>query len=120
MNNLTTEIESLNQWKGHEERVEEILSPLKVEGYHAVLDTGEPSANEGEPAPPGIHWMLARSNTPHSQLGHDGHGRRGGFIPPINLPRKGGLIVSVSPFPTRCVRLDRSLGTCAPPDISRP
>ena len=88
MNDLTAEIESLNQWKGHEERVEEILSPLKVEGYHAVLDTGEPSANEGEPAPPGIHWMLARSNTPHSQLGHDGHGRRGGFIPPINLPRR--------------------------------
>ena len=72
MNDLNAEIESLNQWEGHEERVEEILSPLKVEGYHAVLDTGESSANEGEPAPPGIHWMLARSNTPHSQLGHDG------------------------------------------------
>ena len=42
MNDLTAEIESLSQWKGHEERVEEILSPLKVEGYHAVLDTGEP------------------------------------------------------------------------------
>ena len=88
MKDLTTEIESLNQWKGNEEPVEEIMSPLKVEGYHAVLDTGEPSANEGEPAPPGIHWMLARSNTPHSQLGNDGHGRRGDFIPPINLPRK--------------------------------
>ena len=88
MNDLNAKIESLNQWKGHEERVEEILTPLKVEGYHAVLDTGEPSVNEGEPAPPGIHWMLARSNTPHSQLGHDGHGRRGGFIPPINLPRR--------------------------------
>ena len=88
MNDLATEIESLNQWKGHEERVEEILSPLKVEGYHAVLDTREPSANEGEPAPPGIHWMLARSNTTHSQLGHDGHGRRGAFIPPIKLPRR--------------------------------
>ena len=47
MNDLTAEIESLNQWKGHEERVEEILSPLKVEGYHAVLDNGEPSVNEG-------------------------------------------------------------------------
>ena len=58
MNDLTAEIESLNQWKGQEERVEEILSPLKVEGYHAVLDTGELPANEGKPAPPGIHWML--------------------------------------------------------------
>ena len=46
MNDLTAEIESLNQWKGHEERVEEILSPLKVEGYHAVLDTGERVSND--------------------------------------------------------------------------
>ena len=85
---LIAEIKSLKQWEGHEERVEELLSPIKVAGYHAVLDTGELPVKTGDPAPSGIHWMLARSTTPQSELGTDGLGLRGSFIPPVSLPRR--------------------------------
>lgn len=63
----------------------DLLTPAMVEGLAATLES-LPSA-EGE-APQGIHWLLAPQRAPMSALGPDGHPARGGWLPPIDLPRR--------------------------------
>jgi 3-methylfumaryl-CoA hydratase len=53
-----------------------------------MLDHDCELPNEGEPAPLGFHWTLAPLLARESELGPDGHPRRGGFLPPIPLPRR--------------------------------
>jgi 3-methylfumaryl-CoA hydratase len=59
-----------------------------VKGLRATLfqEIGEPKA--GDAAPFTAHWCLAQPVFPMSQLGPDGHPTRGGFLPPVPLPRR--------------------------------
>ena len=50
------------------------------------MDIGEPKP--GEAAPFTAHWCLAQPVFPMSELGPDGHPTRGGFLPPVPLPRR--------------------------------
>ena len=36
----------------------------------------------------GLHWLLFDEFVPASEIGPDGHPRRGGFLPPVELPRR--------------------------------
>ena len=49
-------------------------------------DIGEPKT--GDAAPWTTHWCLAQPVFPMSMLGPDGHPTRGGFLPPVPLPRR--------------------------------
>src|SRR6202795_788832 len=51
-----------------------------------VPDIGEPKT--GDAAPWTTHWCLAQPVFPMSMLGPDGHPPRGGFQPPVPLPRR--------------------------------
>ena len=42
----------------------------------------------GTALPPLWHWLYFTPLTRHSELGEDGHARRGGFLPPVPLPRR--------------------------------
>jgi 3-methylfumaryl-CoA hydratase len=50
------------------------------------LEIGEPKA--GDAAPWTTHWCLAQPVFPMSMLSQDGHPTRGGFLPPVPLPRR--------------------------------
>jgi 3-methylfumaryl-CoA hydratase len=50
------------------------------------MEIGEPK--QGDAAPFTAHWCLAQPVYPMSQLGPDGHPTRGGFLPPVPLPRR--------------------------------
>ena len=50
------------------------------------LEIGEPKP--GDAAPFTTHWCLAQPVFPASELGPDGHPARGGFLPPVPLPRR--------------------------------
>lgn len=74
-------------WVGREEeRTERILSPA-VHAMAATLDVGAAPA-AGDPLPPGWQWLFFNPVAPRSGLGADGHPKRGGFLPPIELPRR--------------------------------
>jgi 3-methylfumaryl-CoA hydratase len=74
-------------WIGREEeRAEPILSSV-VRAMAATLDL-ERVPRAGEPLPPGWQWLFFNPAVPRSALGVDGHPRRGGFLPPIELPRR--------------------------------
>ena len=82
------DIAHLKSWEGRSERISGDLSPWLVAAYAATLDLPERDLRPGAPAPQGLHWCLAPVTAPTSKLGEDGHPARGGFLPPVPLPRR--------------------------------
>lgn len=80
-------VDHLRSWIGRSERREERLTPSLVERFAATLEL-DVSSVDGSVAPQLIHLCLALPATPMSQLGEDGHPCRGGFLPPVPLPRR--------------------------------
>jgi 3-methylfumaryl-CoA hydratase len=54
----------------------------------ATLDRNDPLPRPGDPLPPCWHWLYFLPVHRHSDLGEDGHPRRGTFLPPVPLPRR--------------------------------
>lgn len=57
-------------------------------GLSATLDYPAPRAAHGEVLPPLWHWLYFLPATAASGIATDGHARRGGFLPPVPLPRR--------------------------------
>jgi 3-methylfumaryl-CoA hydratase len=92
----TLDINFLRQWIGAEEQAEDVVSPGLVKRFRDTLDQAVDGAPSAGPAPLGVHWCLAPASYPTQSLGPDGHPRRGGFLPPVPLPRRmwaGGELV---------------------------
>jgi 3-methylfumaryl-CoA hydratase len=61
----------------------------------ATLDRDDPPPQAGDPLPPLWHWLYFLPLHRQSELAPDGHAARGGFLPPVPLPRRmwaGGRI----------------------------
>jgi 3-methylfumaryl-CoA hydratase len=89
------DIGALRAWIGREEVGQDVLSEDLARKYHATLDMPGEAPRLGEVAPRTIHFCLAQPVMPTSALGPDGHPSRGGFLPPVALPRRmwaGGLL----------------------------
>jgi 3-methylfumaryl-CoA hydratase len=54
----------------------------------ATLDDGEARLGPGDRLPPLWHWLYFLARAPMSRIGVDGHPQRGGFMPPVELPRR--------------------------------
>jgi len=78
----------LRTWIGQETVVEEVLTSAFAEKFQATLDLDGEAPREGEPAPRLIHFCLCQPAALTSALSLDGHVPRGGFLPPIPLPRR--------------------------------
>ena len=81
------DLEHLRQWIGRGETRSELLTAAAVDRFNATFDI-EAEATDGDIAPAMIHLCLAPSAAPTSALGPDGHPARGGFLPPVPLPRR--------------------------------
>ena len=82
------DLDHLRQWVGRTSEASDIVTAQLVKGLRATLfqEIGEPKA--GDAAPFTVHWCLAQPVFPMSMLGPDGHPTRGGFLPPVPLPRR--------------------------------
>jgi 3-methylfumaryl-CoA hydratase len=82
------DLEHLRQWIGRSTQASDIVTAQLVKGLRATLfmEIGEPKV--GDAAPFTAHWCLAQPVYPMSELGPDGHPARGGFLPPVPLPRR--------------------------------
>ncbi len=78
----------LTSWVGREERRVDLVNASHLAAWNATLDRDDPFPDDGDPAPPGFHWALFPPLARQSELGPDGHPRRGGFLPPVPLPRR--------------------------------
>jgi 3-methylfumaryl-CoA hydratase len=77
----------LKNWIGRTETVADIASPVPLAGLAALLDHETPPWRAGE-VPPLGHWLYFLNRARQSEIDVDGHPRRGGFLPPIELPRR--------------------------------
>ena len=78
----------LTDWIGSKEQREDSLALAPVQRVLALLDEDPTSIAEGDPLPPLWQWFFFLPLAPHSELGPDGHPKRGGFLPPVPLPRR--------------------------------
>ena len=78
----------LSTWIGREASVSDILTPELVRRFRSTFDLSPVQADIGEKAPRLIHLCLGQPGSLTSELGADGHPRKGGFLPPVPLPRR--------------------------------
>ena len=64
------------------------ITAVPVRGLSATLDSDEPVPTAGMTLPPLWHWLYFLPQPPQSDIGPDGHARRGGFLPPVPLERR--------------------------------
>ncbi|QEL27325.1 protein dehydratase (plasmid) [Bosea sp. F3-2] len=84
----TLDIAHLRSWIGREDVGTEIVSADLARKYHATMDFPGEAPQAGEIVPRLIHFCLAQPAAPTAKLGPDGHPARGGFLPPVPLPRR--------------------------------
>jgi 3-methylfumaryl-CoA hydratase len=84
----TLDLDHLRQWIGRSEEKDDIVTAHLVRGLRATLFMEIDEPKPGDAAPFTAHWCLAQPVYPMSQLGPDGHPTRGGFLPPVPLPRR--------------------------------
>lgn len=92
---MTLDTASLQAWCGKPRESVDVIAPGPVAALSAALDHAAPAALDGEPLPPCWHWLFFHEHTRASQIGEDGHPARGGFLPPVPLPRRmwaGGVV----------------------------
>lgn len=83
-----TTVAHLQQWCGRGETWHDQLHAAPLRGLSATLDRDDPSPAPGSALPPLGHWLYFLPTARQSELGADGHPRRGGFLPPVPLPRR--------------------------------
>jgi 3-methylfumaryl-CoA hydratase len=87
----------LQQWVGRTEVKQDVIQPGLAEALAATLDRAAPAAG----LPPLWHWIYFWTAVPASEVGADGHPQRGGFLPPVPLPRRmwaGGRLTFTAPL----------------------
>ena len=78
----------LQSWAGKSETLHDDITAAPVAGLAATLDRDDPAPTPGAPLPPLWHWLYFLPQQRQSEIGPDGHARRGGFLPPVPLPRR--------------------------------
>jgi len=81
-------LDDMRAWIGRIQTVEDFLAPWPAKALIATLDERDPEPRMGDPLPPLWHWLYFLEAAPASKIGPDGHGERGEFLPPIDLPRR--------------------------------
>jgi 3-methylfumaryl-CoA hydratase len=84
----TLDVEQLRSWIGRQEILCDRVTRFPIAGLAATLDRDDPAPRSGDPLPPLWHWLYFLPTARQSMLGPDGHPARGGFLPPVPLPRR--------------------------------
>jgi len=79
---------SLEQWIGRSESSTDLVTAAPLAALAATLDRDDPRPHTGDALPPLWHWLYFLPIHRQSELGSDGHAKRGGFLPPVPLPRR--------------------------------
>jgi 3-methylfumaryl-CoA hydratase len=79
---------NLQDWVGRSETVADVVTATPYAALSATLDRPPERPPEGTPLPALWHWLYFLPIHRQSEIGPDGHARRGGFLPPVPLPRR--------------------------------
>ncbi|PKO45047.1 MAG: acyl-CoA dehydrogenase [Betaproteobacteria bacterium HGW-Betaproteobacteria-3] len=78
----------LQSWQGRTETLADDITAAPVRALSATLDRDDPAPVPGTALPPLWHWLYFLPHQRQSEIGPDGHAKRGGFLPPVPLPRR--------------------------------
>lgn len=81
------DIDHLRGWVGRERIREDVLSVFPAQALGALLDREQLPA-VADTLPPTWQWLYFNEAVRQRELGADGHGKTGGFLPPVPLPRR--------------------------------
>jgi len=114
---LTVEgIAGLKAWEGRSETHTDVVTAAPLSALSATLDRDDPPVEVGTPLPALWHWLYFLPHHRQSEIGPDGHARRGGFVPPVPLPRRmwaGGRLMWEAGNPLRVGDAVRRVSTIA-------
>lgn len=93
MNPNTVQIDAaaltkLQSWQARSETMSDIITAAPLRALSATLDRDDPAPEDGSAVPALWHWLYFLPHARQSEIGPDGHARRGGFLPPVPLPRR--------------------------------
>jgi len=94
-------MDNLTAWQGRTEERLDAITAAPLAAMAALLDRDDPAPTPGSAVPPLWHWLYFLPVHRQSQLGPDGHALRGGFLPPVDLPRRmwaGGRLRFIAPL----------------------
>jgi 3-methylfumaryl-CoA hydratase len=86
--NVDAQQSELTSWIGKSETVRDTIVPTPVVALTATLDHPPAAVEAGTPLPALWHWLYFLPMHRQSEIGADGHAKRGGFLPPVPLPRR--------------------------------
>jgi 3-methylfumaryl-CoA hydratase len=84
---MSIDIDHLKTWIGREQQASEVLSVFPARALAAMLNHVR-LPESGEPLPPAWHWLYFLATPGAAETGCDGHPSKGGFLPPVLLPRR--------------------------------
>ena len=79
---------AIESWIGRTEQASDEVAAAPALALAATLDHDGAALAHGDPLPPLWHWIYFTPKARASEIGADGHPRRGGFLPPVTLPRR--------------------------------
>jgi len=82
------ELDHLRDWIGRSEERRDQVTATPIAALAATLDLDPIETQRGPAVPPLWHWLYFTPLARHSEIGGDGHAKRGGFLPPVPLPRR--------------------------------
>ena len=85
---MPVDIANLRSWIGSTETRHDHVTAVPIMALSATLDREEATPKTGDVLPPLWHWLYFLHLYRHSEIGPDGHPQRGGFLPPVPLPRR--------------------------------
>lgn len=78
----------LSRWIGKTETVDDTVTATPYAALSATLDRPAERPPVGTALPPLWHWLYFLPLYRQSEVGPDGHAKRGSFLPPVPLPRR--------------------------------
>ena len=81
-------LDYLREWRGKSESRSDQVTSAPIAALSATLDRDDPYPKLADFVPPLWHWLYFLPIHRQSELGPDGHVKRGGFLPPVPLPRR--------------------------------
>ena len=87
-------------WVGRSEESADQITHAPIRLMQATLDSAN-AAEMPSHLPPLWHWLYFLPGERQSNIGPDGHPKRGGFLPPVSLPRRmwaGGRLQFLRPL----------------------
>ncbi len=84
----TLDEEILNRWIGNIREHRDTIDLRQANLLRATLEPDQADFKTGDQLPDGWHWVYFAEPVNINELGQDGHAARGGFLPPVALPKR--------------------------------